>query len=168
MNQWGTICGSSGFSALANVICRQLGYSYFNSTLYYYGRGSEGTYLLYTQNVFCTGNETRLQDCYHTFLGYHQCSIYQSDIGLQCQGISCTHGVTIYLSTSSILLLAYITGTIQCASGSFQLVGGSAPSEGKVEICLGGNWSTICAYPSHSDSTNAAAICRQLGFQSSG
>ena len=50
-------------------------------------------------------------------------------------------------------------------SGSLQLVGGAVPSEGRVEICLGGNWATICGYR---DTANAAVICRQLGFNSSG
>ena len=36
-----------------------------------------------------------------------------------------------------------------------------------VEICLGGNWSTICGYPSPWDQSNAAVICQQLGFKSS-
>ena len=57
----------------------------------------------------------------------------------------------------------------QCASGSFQLVGGFAPSEGRVEICLGGNWSTICEYPSSWEQRQAyTVICRQLGFEPSG
>lgn len=67
----------------------------------------------------------------------------------------------------------FLAGTIgptytQCASGNFQLVGGSASSEGRVEICLGGNWSTICGYPSTWDNEQAAVMCRQLGFRSSG
>ena len=93
MKQWGTICGSSYVRALANVICRQLGYSYFNSTLYSFynfGMRSKGIFL-YTSTLFCTGNETRLQDCYHTPLGYNLCSGYDSDIGVRCQGISFTH-----------------------------------------------------------------------------
>ena len=91
MNQWGTICGhGSSVPTLANVICRQLGYSYYNPTVYYnsyFGRGSGGIYL-YTPTLFCTGNESRLQDCYHTPLGYHLCLDHSADIGLQCQGNS--------------------------------------------------------------------------------
>ena len=88
MNQWGTICGNSNsVPTLANVICRQLGYSYYNPTVYYYsyyGMGSGGIYL-YTPTLFCTGNETRLQNCYHTPLGYHRCYDHYSDIGVQCE-----------------------------------------------------------------------------------
>ena len=88
MNQWGTICGYDIVPTVANVICRQLGYSYYNPTVYfssYFGRGSGGIYI-YTLTLFCTGNESRLQDCYHTSLGYHQCLDHTTDIGLQCQG----------------------------------------------------------------------------------
>ena len=87
-NQWGTICGYDSVPTFANVICRQLGYSYYNPTVYYYsyfGMGSGGIYL-YLPTLFCTGNETRLQNCYHTPLGYHQCYEHYEDIGVQCQG----------------------------------------------------------------------------------
>ena len=86
MKQWGTICGYSGrVPTLANVICRQLGYSYYNPVLSYFGGGSGGIFL-YTPTLFCTGNETRLQNCYHTPLGYHRCSDHHGDIGVICQG----------------------------------------------------------------------------------
>ena len=67
MNQWGTICsnGQTVIPAFANVICRQLGYSFFNPAVYpnsYFGGGSGGIYL-YTPTLLCTGNESRLQDC---------------------------------------------------------------------------------------------------------
>ena len=53
-------------------------------------------------------------------------------------------------------------------SGTLQLVGGAVPSEGRLEICLGGNWTTLCGHPLPWDTANAAVICWQLGFNSSG
>ena len=90
MNQWGTICSSYGqtvIPAFANVICRQLGYSFLNPSVSYFGGGSGGIYL-YTPTLLCTGNESRLQDCYHSPLGYHQCYNHYWDIGVVCQGNS--------------------------------------------------------------------------------
>ena len=96
--QWGTICSGyynweSGYlTTLAGVICRQLGYSYFNATaypqsyIYFGGVGSGGLYL-YTPTILCTGNESRLQDCYHAPVGYHQCTDHYTDIGLECQSM---------------------------------------------------------------------------------
>ena len=90
--QWGTICSNYGWyisTLFANVICRQLGYSYFNPTVYnnsyiYFGDGSGGIYF-YTPTLLCTGNENSLQDCYHPPVGYHNCYDHYSDIGLECQ-----------------------------------------------------------------------------------
>ena len=79
--QWGTICSNNGWyisTLFANVISRQLGYSYFNPTVYntsyfYFGDGSGGIYF-YTPSLLCTGNESSLQDCYHPTVGYHNCN----------------------------------------------------------------------------------------------
>ncbi len=96
MNQWGTICGYNVIPTLASVICRQLGYSSFNSSILYsgynFGSASGGIYL-YTPTLFCTGNETGLKDCNHTSIGYHQCYFHYDDIGVQCAGKSCTYRV---------------------------------------------------------------------------
>ena len=89
LNQWRTIFGNGGIQTFANVICRQLGFSFFNPTVYfssYFGMRSGGIYL-HTLALFCTGNETRLQDCYHSLLGYNPYFYdHYNDIGLECQG----------------------------------------------------------------------------------
>ena len=43
---------------------------------------------------------------------------------------------------------------------------GSRPSEGTVEVCTSGFWSTVCS--SNWDSREAGIVCRQLGFHSIG
>lgn len=53
-----------------------------------------------------------------------------------------------------------------CTGGEVRLADGSSPLEGRVEACYDGVWGTIC---SNSWSlANAAVVCRQLGFSSSG
>ena len=106
MNQWGTICnnGQTVLPALANVICRQLGYSFFNSTVYqdsaYFEGGSGGIYL-FTPTLLCTGNESRLQDCYHSPIGYHECIGYSYyDISVECQGMGTMCIVIITISSA--------------------------------------------------------------------
>ncbi len=45
---------------------------------------------------------------------------------------------------------------------SVQLSGGPTPFEGRVEVCLGGSWGSVCR--SGWSSFDAVVTCRQLGF----
>ena len=51
-------------------------------------------------------------------------------------------------------------------NGALRLVGGTAITEGRVEICNSNVWGTVC---DDSWGTNdAVVVCRQLGFVSTG
>ncbi len=52
-----------------------------------------------------------------------------------------------------------------CPTGALRLTGGDELS-GRVEICLGGVWGTMCATFSWTDIT-ALVVCRTLGFNNS-
>ena len=88
--QLGTICRSNNdLTTYSYVICKQLGYSPYNATVYYYsyfGQGSGGIFLD-TATLLCTGNETNLLGCYHATVGYHLCGSHYADIGIACQGV---------------------------------------------------------------------------------
>ena len=53
-----------------------------------------------------------------------------------------------------------------CDSGQVRLVGGQVEYEGRVEICRGGTWATICD-PSWNNA-DAQVTCRQLGYSTTG
>ena len=53
-----------------------------------------------------------------------------------------------------------------CVNGEIRLVNGSDENEGRVEMCYGNMWGTIC--DEHWDVVDANVVCRQLGHQSTG
>ena len=50
------------------------------------------------------------------------------------------------------------------AEGSIRLLGGSGSHEGIVEMYLLGQWTTVCNYLQRWDMSDAAVVCRQLGY----
>ena len=55
---------------------------------------------------------------------------------------------------------------LNCTHGDIRLESGRFEREGRVRVCIGGIWSTVCN-PGW-DSRDAAIVCRQLTFPVSG
>ena len=53
---------------------------------------------------------------------------------------------------------------INCTSGDVRLVNGSSDSEGIVEVCYQGVWTTVDGYRYYWDYRDARVLCHQLGY----
>lgn len=89
-------------------------------------------------SVDCEGTEANLAGC--SFDPTPSCSSHYYDVGVTCQEV--------------------------CNSGEVRLVDGGSDNQGRLEICIGGLWGTVCDEEFHN--VDAQVVCKQLGLPYAG
>ena len=60
----------------------------------------------------------------------------------------------------------YDYSTERCSNGTIRLAGSGYTTMGRVELCINGEWGTICI--NSFDDNDATVVCRQLGYSTYG
>ena len=69
------------------------------------------------------------------------------------------------MNINNVVLLNYFLST-GCSDGSIRLRDSIASMNGRVEVCLNGDWGTVC--DDGWTTVDANVACRQLGYSGSG
>ena len=112
--------------------------SFAGGTAYYSSYFGRGVGLIHLDEVRCSGLEAKLLDCLHSTQLTH-CE-HADDAGVKCSSEMVDN----------------------CTNGDVRLVGGTAATEGRVEICINKTWGTVCH--DNWDYKDAVVVCRQLGY----
>ena len=82
---WGTICNNRFSNSDARVICRQLPYDFNGTQVLPISNFTQGTGPIFLDEVGCTGNEERVEECGGPAPGLHTCN-HSQDTAIQCIG----------------------------------------------------------------------------------
>ncbi|KAL5510624.1 hypothetical protein EMCRGX_G006193 [Ephydatia muelleri] len=129
---WGSVCNAQ-YYGIAEVVCRQLHYSRSGAVVYNVMPFGPSQNPFVLDGVYCNGGESSLLSCSNS--GYHRCHKGQES-GVKCQNL--------------------------CTSGDVHLVDGYTPTEGRLEMCINGSWTSFYGYYSYWDTYAANVACRQM------
>ena len=107
-------------------------------------------------NVVCRGNESSLSECMFDGPEGDETCGHKNDSIIICKG----DGFFTFFTVCIAIVMP--PSARECNETDVRLVNGTAPTNGRVEVCLDGLWGSVC--DDRWDSRDAAIVCRQLQF----
>lgn len=177
---WGSVCDDIPLYSAPTVACKELGYfdlltgrrigasfhlsASFQILLHTAEITSLGPYgadlpniPIVLDEVACTGGETSLLDCPSNEATVHDCTNWENAV-LKCTGKQRGFGFRHCLFLISIIVR-------ECENRDIQLVKGYAASDGEVQICQNGLWTSVCG--EKWGYRESRVVCKQFGYNGS-
>ena len=126
----------------------------------YFDRGNSPILVHYMR---CDGDESSLGACYYSTESVGATSYCTYEICPSLFGPS-DYCYSTY-AVAGVICQGNTTSETECSSGDLRLVGGESESDGRVEVCVGGFWGTVC--DQNWSQREAIVACRQAGLLSS-
>ena len=104
----------------------------------------------------CTGIESVIWNCSH--VETNNC-LDNNDAGVICQS---KQDIGTIMDAYILCIAGYIE-PVDCVSGDVRLINGTSKSQGRLEVCIGNVWGTVCGRSW--DTYDSQVVCKQLGYQ---
>ncbi len=129
----------------------------------YNSKFGPGTGPIFFDDLTCDGTERSIKDCSSSSPHPESC-YHGQDVGVRCEEIAVS-GMEGCHKLLKCRFLSYFLYPVheECTDGDVRLAGGENENEGRVELCIGNVWGSVC---DDSWSINdGTVICHQLGYQ---
>lgn len=83
--QWGTVCDDSFTNSGARVVCKMLGFPWYNAVEHHDAYYGQGTLPILVDEVTCLGTESSIFECSHAAWYKPDCH-HGEDVGVSCRG----------------------------------------------------------------------------------